>query len=782
MAKIYISSTYSDLAAYREQVYQVLRQMRHDAIGMEDYVATDQRPLDKCLADVSSCDLYLGLFAWRYGYLPPKDNPDHHSITELEYRTAIARNIPCLIFLLKDGAPWPTGYIDALTGEGESGKRIRELRQELAEENTVSFFETPDELARLAGAAVHLWEDKRKASSTRPSGNGESLPWNVPFQRNPLFTGREDILTRLHDALQGHSPTALTQTQHSSTQHPQAISGLGGIGKTQTALEYTYRYRKEYQAVLWVRAATRETLITDLVAIAALLGLPEKDAQDQTLALTAVKRWLVQHSGWLLILDNADDLSLVADLLSAAGQGHILLTTRAQSMGRLAGRIDIDTMGSEEGALFLLHRANLLPQHAPLSQASAAAILQAKEIVQTLAGLPLALDQAGAYIEDTACSLSDYLDLYRKRRADLLKRRGGMLPDHPEPVATTWSLSFEKVQQVNPAAADLLRLCAFLHPDAIPEEIITEGSSKLSPSLASAASDPFEWNATIEALLAYSLVRRDAEAKTLTIHRLVQAVLKDSMEPETQHEWAVRTVQAVNQAFPDVEYSTWQRCERLLPHALTCLDLIEQWTIESQEAGRLLNQAAIYLWDRARYPEAESLYRRAIAIGEKTLGAEHPDVATYNNNLAALYWNQGKYAEAEPLYRRAIAIGEKERWEPSIPMSRRGTTTCHPLSSSGGVRGGEWAEEHPTSEAVQQPGHALLDQGKYAEAEPLYRRAIAIGEKTLGAGHPDVAKWYNNLAALYEIQGKYAEAEPLFRRAIAIGEKALGAEHPDVAT
>jgi len=475
--------------------------------------------------------------------------------------------------------------------------------------------------------------------------------WNLPYPRNPYFTGREDTLKRLHDTLTSNKTAALTQ--------PQAISGLGGIGKTQTAVEYAYRYQSDYKAVLWAKANTREILVSDLVTLAGLLHLPEKDAQDQSLAVAAVKRWLQTHSGWLLILDNADDLAMAREFIPPAVKGHILLATRAEVMGRLAQRIDIEKMEPEEGALFLLRRAGIIAQDDPIDKASAQDRAKAREISQVMDGLPLALDQAGAYIDETACGLAGYLNLYRTRRAQLLKRRGGLVADHPEPVATTWSLSFETVEKANPAAADLLRLCAFLHPDAIPEEIITEGADELGPTLQPVAADPFELNAAIEELRKFSLLRRDPDAKTLTIHRLVQEVLKDRMSKKMQRRWAERTVRAVSSAFPSAEYETWERCKRCLPHAQTCAELIEQWDMEFAEAERLLAEAASYLDDRAQYGEAEALYQQAIAIGEKTLGPEHPQMAVRFNTLALLYSDQGKYAEAESLYQRAIAIDER---------------------------------------------------------------------------------------------------------------------------
>src|SRR6266571_4578428 len=569
--------------------------------------------------------------------------------------------------------------------------------------------------------------------------------WNVPIPRNPLFTGREDILKRLHDTLISNKTVALTQ--------PQAISGLGGIGKTQTAVEYAYRYQSEYKVVLLTKADTRETLVSDFVTLAGLLNLPEKDAQDQSLAVAAVKRWLQTHRDWLLILDNADDLAMAREFIPSTAKGHILLTTRAEATGRLAQHIDIEKMEPEEGALLLLRRAGIIAQDDPIDKASIYDRAKAREISEIMDGLPLALDQAGAYIEEVACSLSDYLNLYRTRRTQLLKRRGKSAADHPEPVATTWSLSFEKVEKAN-SAADLLRLCAFLHPDAIPEEIITEGAEHLGPILQHVANDPFELNAAIEELRKFSLIRRDPETKTLTIHRLVQEVLKDGMDENTQRQWAERTVRAVNRALPYVEFKTWERCKRCLPHAQVCAELIEQWSMEFNEAARLLNQAGEYLQARAQYAEAEALYQHALAIREKTLGAEHPDVAQSLNNLARLYEAQGKYAQAESLYQHALAIREKTL-----------------------------GAEHPdVAQSLNNLARLYDVLGQYERAEPLYLRALVIDEQVPGLDHTSLAIDLNNLALLYYNQGKYAEAEPLYQRALAIDEKTLGPDHPDVAT
>lgn len=152
MAKIYLSSTYTDLAEYRKVVYRTLRQLRHDVISMEDYSARDQRPLDKCLADVASCDLYVGIFAWRYGYIPPGMDK---AITELEFREAVRTEKSRLIFLLKEDTPWPPSFMD------RDRQAIETLRATFQRDYLVAFFHTPDALAKEVGVAVaSVWGER----------------------------------------------------------------------------------------------------------------------------------------------------------------------------------------------------------------------------------------------------------------------------------------------------------------------------------------------------------------------------------------------------------------------------------------------------------------------------------------------------------------------------------------------------------------------------------------------------------------------------------------------
>jgi tetratricopeptide (TPR) repeat protein len=592
------------------------------------------------------------------------------------------------------------------------------------------------DIVRGIRASIHdLTNSGKTAHPSLASGTTRVPIWNVPYQRNPLFTGREEVLKRLYEALRAGKTVALAQ--------PQAISGLGGIGKTQTAVEYAHRYREDYMAVLWVRAEMDSSINSDFVTIANLLALPVKQEQEQHRIIEAVKRWFAEHTDWLLIFDNADDLAMVQSYLPLGSKGHVLLTTRAHATGRIAKRIEVQKMESDEGALFLLHRAKILDADTPIDAASRTDQDTAREIVQVMDGLPLALEQAGAYIEETECGLQGYVRLYRAQGVRLLKEHGEFVPDHPKPVATTWSLSFEMVEQANAAAADLLSFCAFLAPDSIPEELFSQSVVDLGPKLEPVVSDPSRLNTAIRELLKYSLMQRDHETRALSIHRPVQEVLKDQMDEEVQRAWAEWVVRAVNRTFPEVEFEAWSRCREYLPHALACTELIEQHHFAFQEAAELLYRVGRYLDVHAQYALAEALLQRALRIREQAHGAEHPDTAHTVQGLAWLYQHQGKYAEAEELFQRALHIREQAL-----------------------------GPEHPdTAKTLHALADFYHDQGKYAEAESFYQRALRVYEQTLVPEHPYTLEALESYAELLREIQRSQEAEPFEARIRAIQAK-----------
>jgi tetratricopeptide (TPR) repeat protein len=713
---LFISSKMVEMQEERRAVQSALAAYRTRGWLWEENAGARPEPIQSTyLKEVEACDIYIGLFWKEYG-----------EYTIEEYQHARKHYKPCLI------------YVKQVDIE----QRNQRLVNFLKEINRVSSGLTVYHFANTEELAEQVQKDMMQLLTSRFRDIRQQPIWNIPFPPKEFFMGRETLLQQLH--------TRLRKTGTAIVGQRQAINGLGGIGKTQLAVKYAYQYRQEYQTVLWVHADTTEALNTSYTEIARLLQLPQKDAKEQEEIVQGVKDWLSDQQNWLLILDNADEPDVLIPFLPPRVGGHLIVTTRAADISYLGlgfgHALTVQKFTKNQDVPFLLQRAGM-------KQVSSQERTYARLIADELDGLPLALNQAGVYLARTGSSLASYWEMYQHQRGILLDTHEENDREYPRSVAATLLLSFKRVEQRNPAAADLLRLCAFFAPDAIPEELLTKGARELGDVLAPVAENAHLLNQAFADLRAYSLLIRYPQSRTLIVHRLVQAVLRDSMSIEMHQRWIQRAVLAVNAAFPASEHKTWSLCERLLPHALQATLNIEGSQIMSEEAGRLLHETALYLQDRARYQEAELLYQRALRIREQQLGPEHLDVALTLNRLAHLYYDQSKYIEAESPYQRALIIQEK-------------------------LLGSEHSDVALTLSGL---AHLYQEQGRYTEAEPLYQRARVIQEKQLGSEHPDVALILNGLAHLYNQQGKYPAAEPLYQHALHIREQQLGPEHPDVA-
>ncbi len=671
----------------------------------------------------------------------------------------------------------------------------KQLAQQLGVHyNTISSWELGSYLPETRGLILELarlldLNEQGTRLLLEASLTALSPHWNVPYQRNPFFTGRDEILSQLHDILHQEENAAFSQSC--------VLSGLGGIGKTQVVIEYAYRYANDYSAIFWVGSQSHESILSSFISIADVLSLPERNEQEQKRVVAAVIRWLNCHDQWLLIFDNVEDIGLVKSFLPAARRSFLLFTSRRQAFGISSRVLDLGPMTPEEGKQLLLRRARLLDVPASPGSFTVNDEATAREIVVGMDGLPLALDQAGSYIEATHCSLSDYLQLYRCSRLYLLDERDGHT-DHPMSVTRTFALAFEQLERSNAQAAELLTVCAFLSSEAIPEAFFHEGAVHLGPTFEVMAADPFMFQSVIKASLMNSLLQRNMRNQTVTIHRLVQVVLRERLPKAVQRKWALRVIRAMSYLFPSEEMTQahyWQDCERLLPHALACIALSEQWSDNEARHVTLMCHVASYLSERARYSEAESLLQRALSMGEQILGSEHPLVSETCYKLGMLYLRQGKYTEAEPLLQRALSIREQILGvdHPQVATSFNGLGMLY-------LRQGKYIEaeslyaralsirerilgaDHPqVAASLNELGILYVDQGKYIEAESLYARALSIRERILGADHPQVATLLNNLAELHREQGKYEQAEVLFQRALRIWEQRLGPDHPRVA-
>jgi len=564
-----------------------------------------------------------------------------------------------------------------------------------------------------------------------PSSDRGPLVSNLPA-RNQTFTGRADLLDQLHQHLRPGQVAAVVQVQ------AQTLHGLGGVGKTQLALEYAHRNRDGYDLIWWIGAEQPATLPGQLVALARRLGLPEQPEQAET--VQALWDALRQRDRWLLVFDNAED---AADLHPwwPPDSGRVLVTSRSPNWAGLAVTIAVDVLPRAEALALLRRRLGPGSDDATLDR-----------LAEALGDLPLALEQAAAYLEETTSSPAEYLALLGEHARELFAL--GRPATAMQTIATTWTVAFQRLREQDPAAEDLLVLYAFLAADDIPRALPTEHLGQLPARLAKATSNPLSYQRAIGCLRRYGLLKASDDGTRLSMHRLVQAVARQQLASDRARQWAAVALRLVHAAFPTdpTHPDIWPTCARLLPHALTITDHTQRHQVEPVTTSDLLNMAAGYLQSRGRYPEAQELLERALALVEATYGPDHPVTAARLTSLGALF-NQGggDLDRARTLLERALSINE----------ARLGP-------------------DHPdTAVTLDKLALILADQGDLDDAQTLLERALASRETKLGPEHPDTAQSLANLAGVLANLGDYARARLLLERALAIRETKLGPEHPD---
>jgi tetratricopeptide (TPR) repeat protein len=600
---------------------------------------------------------------------------------------------------------------------------------------------------------------------------------NLPFAPNPAFTGREADLEKLGELLQKRGEVAVTQTV--------ALHGLGGVGKTQLAVEYAWKHLGGYEAVLWVKADSPQTLDASLAGIAGVLDLPEARAEEQGVQTEAVLGWQKGRERWLLIADNADTdeaANALRDRLGPNLGGHVLVTSRLSSWPTNIAHLPLEVLLPEDAACYLQDRVAKEGQHAGDEAA-------ARKLAEELGFLPLALEQAAAFIIELRWSF----DKYRERLRKLLDRHREGATRYPASVAKTWKITLERL---NPLARAVLRFAAWFGPDAMPRGIFSADPTILSEGLGESIEDlDLAIEEALGELARFSLIRLTPE--TVSVHRLLQAVEQDALTNEECARWLERAFQLFNAFAPvsPVDARNWSIWLKLRPHAEALIEHAQSHGMNAPRVSLVANQVGSFLYARGDYAQAEPLMRRALAIAEKSFGGEHPHVAAQLNNLAQLLVATNRLKEAEPLMRRALAIDKASFGSDHPTVARDLNNLAQFLQATNRLADAEplYRRALAISEASLGPDHpnvamylnnlALLLQNtnRFAEAEPLYRRALAINEASLGPDHPKVARDLNNLAELLRATERIAEAEPLYRRALAISEASLGPDHPNVA-
>jgi tetratricopeptide (TPR) repeat protein len=568
------------------------------------------------------------------------------------------------------------------------------------------------------------------SSSTSVDPVPEKSKFLVPHQRNPFFTGREEILTNLE--------TALT-----SKQKVAALSGLGGIGKTHTAIAYAYRSygRHQPEHILWISAETLADIDNSYVRLAKELEinyLPDEKVEE---TVKRVKYWLAGNQNCLLIFDNADDtetISKIDSYLPPNFKGKVLITTRLAET-RYYAKIKIEKFLLTDGVDFLLKRAKLTPDLPVPPDRSLA-----EQLVKELDGLPLALDQAGAYIAEIPSTLAEYLQLYRDYKKDLLDEESKFTNDHAT-TFVTFQIAFKRLETLNLAAAEVIKIAAFLASDDIPEKIFKDAGKQLSARLEE-ADKPIKWNKIIAEARLYSLITHDPGKKSFSIHRLVQTVIRESLTTEECKNWVAKIANVLSELFPDSrQIDNMPACELLTPQVMSLLKHIQKYEVMSKEVADLLFAVGSYCVDCGLYNLAEPLYNEVLNILQ-ILGAPYNDYANSLITLAGLYRVQCRYKEAENLYKEDLKITQAMKID------------------------------HPTNYARSLDNLARLysDQDRYEDAKKLYEQARNFRKEVLGEKHDDYAHSLNNLAEVHKLQRHYKKAERLYKEALKIYNNAQG--------
>jgi tetratricopeptide (TPR) repeat protein len=595
--------------------------------------------------------------------------------------------------------------------------------------------------------------------------------WSVPFHPNPFFTGRDLLLAELQTRLQAPKATVRRVV----------LTGMGGIGKTSVVVEYVYRHQADYDLVWCVNGDQPASLVADLAALAAQLGLAADASQEAQVA--ALRSSLEHQQRWLLVLDNVDAPDSVAEWLPRSATGHVMLTSRAGvGWEPLASVVPVEVLASTDAAELLLDCAG---ETGPAAEAAAITL------AATLGGLPLALEQAGAYVAATGTvTLAGYGELFGTRALELLRR--GQPLGYQHTVATTWSLALEGLREREPGTVDLLTLASFLAPDDLPEPLLVAQAHELPEPLASVAADPLDLADSVASLRRYSLVRVVADG--LYVHRLLQTVVRAGLDSQAQQAWAGVAVRLLRGAFPAESYQvvSWPESERLLPHVLAAVDHGRRLDVEPKRCLWLLSQAATYLWSRGQYRQALPLAEQALAGLRQLLGEDHPDILQSMHDLANICQELGDLQRAHHLFQQTLAARRRILGEDhpatlasmnSLALTRRDLGDLqgakHLFEETLVARRRVLGEDHPDTlwsmNSLAVTRHKL---GDLQLAWELHEQALGARRRVLGQDHPDTLWSMNNLAETRRAMGDLHGARDLLEQTVAARRRVLGDDHP----
>jgi tetratricopeptide (TPR) repeat protein len=751
---VMVSSTYIELVEHRRAIVEAMLGQRLLPIAMEyDAALPDQDLTDASLAKVDEADAYVGLISYRYGQMPecPERNPDRLSLTELEFRRAIARGIPICMFIMHRDHLVPSGEVGKERG---AKQKLRSFLNLAKNDRIYAEFKSVDDLkTKAVQSLVALREalDRRAATSSSTSRDaehkaGESKRFaisNILISVPLHFLGRDDELEAVDAALKGEKGRIA------------ALHGLRGVGKSTLAVAYAERHRSDYRTTWWIRAQTPDTMRANLVALGVRLGWVAPDEKEEPALATVRGRLRDEGEGLLLIYDNAIDAASLRPYLPPNGAARVLVTSNSPAWRGVATPVEIRVWPKEVGADYLIARTGHEKERA-----------EAEALSQALGGLTLAHEQAAAYCERVGVSFAEYRKRFTDAPARLLDAAKDVPPEYGLTVAKAFSLAIDEAAKLHPAAEPVITCAALLAPEPIPMFLFSEARETFGEPLASQLADD-GLDEAVAALRAFALVDRETipderdwsiPTETIRLHRLVRAVAAGRLQGEAAEDARRVLIEAIALVYPSsvyIEPDAWPRARRIDALALDLVGGAAPPNGAETSASYLLDQLGSYRRaSLGAYSEARPLFESGLAIRERALGTEHPDTATSLNNLANLLRDQGDLAGAWPLFERALAIREKAL-----------------------------GPEHPdTATSLNDLAHLFKERGYLADARPLIERALTIYEKALGPEHPWTAATLGNLAFLLQAQGDLVGARRLYERVAAIDEKVFGADHPEIAT
>ena len=600
-------------------------------------------------------------------------------------------------------------------------------------------------------------------------GSGKGKP--VRIGPRPVFlVGREALLTGLEEGLYETSGVGLRVV---------TLSGLGGAGKTSVAVEFAHRHL-DRNAVVWQFAAEEATnLKAQFGELAALLRAAGSDDTGDPVA--QVHSILATIPGqWLLVFDNAQDEVSLQNVLPPAGNGRILITSQNPHW-TVGGVIEVPALNDDIAAAFLQKRTGSEDEGA------------ARQLAAELGGLPLALEQACAFMRQTGHDIGEYLSMFLERRTDLLKR--GKPANYDRQVATTWSLAFDRIQQGTPQAIGLLRVLATCAPENIPVRLLLHDrpglarafGAKVAPLIVPLLEDSIKTDDAIAALRSYSLISLLADG-TVSVHRLVQAITLDMMSKEQAAEWQQAAVTLIHAALPadPQDPRNWPTYNLLLPHAEAVLPV----------SDNAVSKIVDCLGYEGHYVLACDLSRKIIQARERLLGIDHPDTLKARASLAIWTGEAGDPATAcdmaaalMPIQNRVLGSEHPDSLATRAVLTRWIGTAKDPVAARNQfaellqMRERMLGPDHPDTLATRASLATWTGQaGEPAAARDQFAELLPIRERVLGTQHPDTLATRANMAYWTGQAGDSSAARDQFAELLPIREQVLGTEHPDTLT